>query len=181
MIFLGGLRSDKDDAEVALEAFHSARALAGRGSFVTVSRFGRAAGTGALARTCAKEWPDAAVRAIEVEYEDGDTTGVAAAVAAELLTGDTEADVGRARRREQGRMDDAAEPVATVANGANGTGVPRRARCSAPESVVVITGGGRGVTAACARALAHSFRSRIALIGRTPLSRRSAGTARRAD
>ena len=172
VVYLGGLRPDRDDATAAREAFHVARTLAGGGSssepgrsspasFVTVGRFGRSAGPGALARTCAREWPEAAVRAIDVEYEDADDVSrVAAAIAAELLTGDTEPDV--VLRADGSRaawsMRPGPVPVASENEAALG-----------PESVIVITGGGRGVTAACARALACAFRPRIALIGRTPL------------
>jgi NAD(P)-dependent dehydrogenase (short-subunit alcohol dehydrogenase family) len=164
VVFLGGLGSARDDVQVTREAFRIARTLAGRGSFVTVGRLG-GAGPGALARTCAREWPGAAVRAIEVEYGHGDAggnaAGIAAAVAAELLTGDTEPDV--VLHADGGRtvwtmLPDPARPAS------------RDAAVPGPESVVVITGGGRGVTAACAQALAGSFRPRIALIGRTVLT-----------
>jgi len=155
LIFLGGLRPDKDDAAIAYEAFHAARA---------VGRSGRA-GPGALARSCAREWqgPEAAVRTIELEYEGDDATAVAAAVAAELLTGDTEADV--VLRADGSRAGWTMVPSPLRASQQAGAAVP-----IGPESVVIVSGGGRGVTAACARALARAYRPRIALIGRTPLT-----------
>jgi NAD(P)-dependent dehydrogenase (short-subunit alcohol dehydrogenase family) len=164
LIFLGGLRPDEDDAAVAFEAFHAARALGGRGSFVTVGRSGRA-GPGALARSCAREWPgpEAAVRTVELEYEGDDATVVAAAVATELLTGDTVADV--VVRADGSRASWAMIPSPLRTSQQVGAAAPIR-----PESVIVISGGGRGVTAACARALARAFRPRIGLIGRTPLT-----------
>lgn len=165
LVFLGGLRADKDDATVSFEAFRAARELAGRGSFVTVGRLGRAgrAGPGALARCCAREWAGAAVRAIEVEYEDADDAmRVAAAVAGELLTGDTEPDVVVHADGRRSAWTMAPNPLSQPASSDEAL--------IGPESVVVISGGGRGVTAACARALARANRPRIVLIGRTPLA-----------
>lgn len=173
VVYLGGLRPDGDDATAARESFHLARSLAGRGSsseagvpspasFVTVGRFGRTAGPGALARTCAREWPEAAVRAVEVEYEDtDDASRVASAIAAELLSGDAEPDVVLRADGSRAAWSMRPGPVLTP-SGSRGT--------IGPESVIVVTGGGRGVTAACARALASAYRPRIALIGRTPLA-----------
>jgi NAD(P)-dependent dehydrogenase (short-subunit alcohol dehydrogenase family) len=159
-IFLGGLRSeaDVDDVELAREAFRAARNVAGRGAFVTVVRAGRA-GPGALARTCAREWPDVAVKSIELEHAESDI-GQAAAIVSELLTGDAEPDI--VVHVDGSRTAWAMVPSRVVA-GTEGCG----AGAITPESVIVITGGARGVTAACARALARTYRPRIALIGRT--------------
>jgi NAD(P)-dependent dehydrogenase (short-subunit alcohol dehydrogenase family) len=173
VVYLGGLRPDWDDATAARESFHLARTLADGGSqsgaggsnppsFVTVGRFGRSAGPGALARTCAREWPEAAVRAIEVEYEDpDDVSRVAPAIAAELLSGDAEPDIVLRADGSRAAWSMRPGPMFMPSEGRPPIG---------PESVIVVTGGGRGVTAACARALASAFRPRIALIGRTPLS-----------
>jgi NAD(P)-dependent dehydrogenase (short-subunit alcohol dehydrogenase family) len=174
VVYLGGLRPDWDDVTAAREAFQVARSLAGGGSssepggsspasFVTVGRFGRSAGPGALARTCAREWPEAAVRAIELEYGDArDVSRVASAIAGELLTGDAEPDV--VLRADGSRAARSLRPGPALSAASKSGAV------LGPESVIVITGGGRGVTAACARALARAFRPRIALIGRTPLA-----------
>jgi NAD(P)-dependent dehydrogenase (short-subunit alcohol dehydrogenase family) len=169
LIFLGGLRPDTEDDDVAvsLEAFHAAQALGGRGSFVTVCRRGRS-GPGALSRTCAREWPEAAVRAIEIEYgsedEGDDAARVAGLVAAELLAGDTEADVVLRADGDRAGWTMAADSARLQVRPAPTDDSPIRA-----ESVIVISGGGRGVTAACARALAQAHRPRIVLVGRTPL------------
>lgn len=178
LVFLGGLRRGRDDVAIAREAFHAARALAGRGSFVTVGRVGRA-GLGALARTCAKEWPDVAAKAVEVEYGDEDVaavdvTAVAAALAAELLGGDAAPDIvlhADGRRSARRMVPCPARPPASATLGGGRSVFDSESVLGlGPESVVVVTGGGRGITAACARALARAFRPRIALIGRTPLA-----------
>lgn len=156
-IFLGGLRPDADDVEIAREAFHAAQTVAGRGAFVTVGRLGRG-GLGGLARSCAREWPDVAVKTIELDHSSPGTDGVAATIVRELLAGDAEPDVVL---RVEG-----ARAVWTMRPGPE---IEPSPDVLSPESVVVITGGARGVTAACARALARAFRPRIALVGRTPL------------
>ncbi|MBR7839676.1 SDR family NAD(P)-dependent oxidoreductase, partial [Actinospica durhamensis] len=167
-IFLGGLRPDPAahadsypfaaDVAITREAFHVARSVAGTGAFVTVGRLGRT-GLGALTRTCAREWPDVAVKSIELDQPDAASAAVA--IVTELLTGDSEPDIvlGPDGSRSAWTMQPASLPAASEAT----------APLSA-ESVVIITGGARGVTAACARALAHAFRCRIALVGRTPLT-----------
>ncbi|WP_157436674.1 SDR family NAD(P)-dependent oxidoreductase [Actinospica robiniae] len=98
------------------------------------------------------------MKSIELDRSGPDTDGVAAAIVAELLAGDAEPDVvlriGGARA------------VWTMCPAPD---IEASGDVLGPESVVVITGGARGVTAACARALARAFRPRIALIGRTPL------------
>lgn len=156
-IFLGGLRQNADETALALEAFRVARTVSGRGAFVTVGRTDRG-GPGALARTCAREWPNVAVKAVELAYEHTDAHDEASAIVHELLTGGAEPDIvlgaDGSRRAWAMRSQDIASSMIDVLG---------------PESVVVITGGARGVTAACARALAQKWRPRIALIGRTPL------------
>jgi NAD(P)-dependent dehydrogenase (short-subunit alcohol dehydrogenase family) len=163
-VFLGGLNSEMDDIAVTHEAFHIARAIAGRrgsGSFVTVGRLGRS-GPGALSRTCGREWPTSAVKSIEIEYADtGDAARVAAVIVAELLTGDTEPDIVLRADGVRAGWTMRSSPLPAVSKDIVSVG---------PDSVLVVTGGGRGVTAACARALAHAYRPRIALIGRTSLT-----------
>lgn len=150
--------------EDAREAFHAARAFAGnKGAFVTVSRSG-SAGPGALARSCAREWPEVDVRAIEVElaaeHDHEREQDIADALATELLTGGTEPDV--VLRADGTRAAWAMLPSPVVSQQSDVS--------IDSDSVIVISGGGRGVTAACACALATAFRPRIALIGRTPLT-----------
>jgi len=171
VILLDGLRrvASVDDAEaVQLAALRAARAVAARmeadgGVFVTVQDTGGGAarawlgGLAALARTAAKEWPRAAVKAIDCVADAGRPEDVAEAIVAELLTGGGAGTVGLRADGTRTVPDLVPSPV--------GMSVPR----IGPRSVVVATGGARGVTAAALRLLAGRYRPRIVLLGRTPL------------
>ncbi len=178
VIFLGGLATvaDPEQAiEVERAAFNAARRLAPRvetepGVFVTVQDTGGdfglsgAAGNRAwlgglagLAKTAAQEWPRVSVRAIDIERGKRDPGEIAAALAAELLEGGGELEVGL---RQDGRR-------ITLET------LPQPVRSGDPivdaRSVVVVTGGARGVTAAAVRALAQRRRPKLAILGRTSL------------
>jgi malonyl CoA-acyl carrier protein transacylase len=181
VIFLGGMRpvSTIDVAvDVNREAFRAARAVASRfaskhgGVFINVQDTGgdfglrgsdstRAwlGGVSALVRTAALEWPDASVRTIDCERGDRDPSSIADAICAELFEGGSTLEVGL-------RADGTRTTLATVAMPAEpGTSSPL-----GPHSVVVVSGGGRGVTAAGLVALARACRPRIVLLGRTTLA-----------
>ncbi len=174
LLGLKRLESIEDALAVQRESFGVARALAPRvaeaGLLVTVQDTGgdfgltaRAplaawlAGIAGLAKTAAHEWPQANVRAIDVERAGRDASALAEALARELTEGGIELEVGL---RADGRR---TTPVATEALAAAG------ARALDSNDVVVASGGARGVTAACMLALAHAGRPKIALLGRTPL------------
>ena len=179
VVFLGGLRSVASvDEAVAVnrEAFHASRAVAARfgehgGAFVTVQDTGgdfgltgkdgtRAylAGVAALARTAALEWPKASVKAIDVERGARDAKATADAIATELLAGGATLEVGL---HADGRR-------TTLASVKSATPAPGGAQLDA-SSVVVASGGGRGVTAAALIALAQREQCKFVLLGRTPL------------
>ncbi|MGW0246595.1 SDR family oxidoreductase [Nocardia goodfellowii] len=186
MVFLGGLRevTGPDEAvAVNREAFAAARAVAPRfsregGVFVTVQDTGgdfglhgrqgdRAwlGGLAALARTVAKEWPDAAVKAIDCERAGRTPAQLAVAIAEELLSGGTVLDVGL--RSDGRRMTQVVKPESVPMP------VDRWGADSpliGPDSVIVATGGGRGITAAALLAIAEAYRPRLVLIGRTALA-----------
>ncbi|RZQ65808.1 type I polyketide synthase [Amycolatopsis suaedae] len=124
------------------------------------------AGTAALGlpgffRTLAHEYPDTQTRLIRLDPNQP-AGEIAHAVATELQTRGT-------------------EPVITVAGDTRlstrivpaplaGTGTPDAAALGlSPESVVLLVGGGRGITARVAVALARASGCRIELAGRTPL------------
>ena len=178
VIFLGGLRriTTVDDAlAVNREAFVVARSLA-TGSkaarlLVTVSDLGGDFGIGApnnlhawsagltgLIRTAAIEWPDAGVRAIDIERADRDAGAIAAAIADELLGGGTELEVGLA-----------ADGTRTTLHSELAAVMPGTAPLGASD-VVVVSGGGRGVTAATMIELARSSGAAFALLGRSVLA-----------
>ncbi|MFI5782866.1 SDR family NAD(P)-dependent oxidoreductase [Nocardia sp. NPDC051570] len=180
VVFLGGLRriSTRDEGmRVEREAFRCARAMASRmtatgGSFVIVQDTGGDFGLGgsyperawvgglaALARTCAREWPDAVVKAIDCECTGRSPAAAAEALAAELLGGGSAREVGL--RADGSRTHLRLRPSALVSG--------RTDELIGPDSVIVVTGGARGITAACALALARARRPRLVLIGRTTL------------
>jgi acyl carrier protein len=180
VIFLGGLRAVASvDEAVAVnrEAFHASRAVAAKltahgGAFVTVQDTGgdfglcgvdatRAylGGVSALARTAALEWPQACVKAIDLERGTRDASTVADAILTELLQGGNTLEVAL---HADGRRSTLASVV---------TPVPRVAADNiSKNSVVVASGGGRGVTAACLITLAKARQPRIVLLGRTALA-----------
>ncbi len=178
VIFLGGLRAVASvDEAVAVnrEAFAVARAVAARfaskgGLFVTVQDTGgdfglsghdatRAwtAGVSALARTAAVEWTGASVKAIDLARAGRSPAALAAALAAELFTGGATREVGL-------HADGARTTLRSVAREV--VAGPLAVDASA---VVVVSGGGRGVTAASIVALAQRSRPRIVLLGRSRL------------
>ncbi|WTW98513.1 SDR family oxidoreductase [Streptomycetaceae bacterium NBC_01309] len=179
VVYLGGLRAigTADEATGVLrEAFRWARAVAPTlerdgGIFVTVQDtggefgLGRADGTrawlggmAALTRTAGREWPSASVKAIDCERGDRDTDVLADVLAAELLTGGPTVDVGLAADGVRRTVVPAEEPAE-----------PALVRPIGPDSVIVATGGARGVTAVALRGLAAAVRPRMAILGRTEL------------
>jgi len=179
-ILLGGLAdvSDPEQAgSVSQAAFQAARTVAASmaergGVFVTVQDTGgcfglkdpdpqRAwlGGLAALARTAAKEWPLAAVKAIDCQRGGRSGAAVAEAIVSELLTGGSTLDVGlRADGTRWALADSELAPA------------PAPEAPLTPGSVLVVSGGARGVTAAALLSLASAGRPRMLLIGRTALA-----------
>jgi acyl transferase domain-containing protein/NADP-dependent 3-hydroxy acid dehydrogenase YdfG len=172
VIFLGGLRdlTNVDEAvAVNRDGFASAQAAAG-GLFVTVSALGGAFGSAgsdpaqawasgltALARTAAREWSLASVKAIDIERGGRDSAAIADAIAHELLHGATELEVGLKANGE--RVTLRSVPV-EVEPGSLPVGA---------DDVIVVSGGGRGVTAACVIELARASKATFVLLGRSQL------------
>jgi NADP-dependent 3-hydroxy acid dehydrogenase YdfG/acyl carrier protein len=179
VVFLGGL-ADVDSVDAALviqkQAFAVARTVAetlgGKGGvFVTVQDTGgdfgsrgsdplRAwlGGIAGLTRTAAREWPAASVKAIDCERGDRHPAAIAGAIVDELLTGGSTLDVGL--RADGTRSTVEAVEVASEPAGTHPIGT---------HSVIVATGGARGVTAEALRALARQSGPKLVLLGRTPL------------
>jgi acyl carrier protein len=180
VIFLGGLRAVTSvDEAVAVnrEAFHASRAVAAKltangGAFVTVQDTGgdfglsgldatRAylGGVSALARTAALEWPKASVKAIDLERGTRDAAALVDVILTELLQGGSTLEVGL-------HADGRRSTLASVL-----TPSPSHAADNISKtSVVVASGGGRGVTAAGLITLAKAKQPRIVLLGRTALA-----------
>lgn len=192
VVYLGGLAdigSPEEAGEILREAFRTARTVAPRmetagGAFVTVQDTGgdfgldgrepaRAwlGGLAALTRTAAQEWPDASVKAIDCERGGRDAEAVAEAIVAELLAGGPAPEAGL--RADGTRLVPCAVEAPSEPNPA-ATGI-------GPQSVIVATGGARGVTAAALTDLARTHRPRIALLGRTELVAEPAGASAATD
>ncbi|WP_437571742.1 SDR family NAD(P)-dependent oxidoreductase [Sorangium sp. So ce542] len=171
-VFLGGLR-DAATADEALavhrEAFLAAQAIAAQPAlFVTVQDtggdFGLAGsdrawvgGLPGLVKTAALEWAEASCRAIDLERSGRPAAELAEAIAAELLSGGVELEIGL-------RADGRRTTLRSVRQDAQPGPLPL-----GPSDVVVASGGARGVTAATLIALARASRARFALLGRSAL------------
>lgn len=162
VIHLGALTSDAtpDGArEVHRSALRAARAVSaagtagGGGLFVTVQDTGGDFGLGGgepgrawlggvagLARTAAKEWPDASVRVIDCRRGGRGDEEVAAAIVRELLEGGTDPEVGL-------RADGTRTLLRLVPERVTPGGAPR----ISSDSVIVATGGARGDRGGAAR------------------------------
>ncbi|TKS99384.1 type I polyketide synthase [Streptomyces lasalocidi] len=140
-----------------------------RAAFVTVTRldgsFGLtgveedavpAGGVGGLVKTLAVEAPELFCRAVDL------APGLGAAEAAELVLQEAQdaapapVQVGRDGRRRVALTPGAEAPAATGA-------------ALSADDLLVVTGGGRGITARCAAALARAHRPGLLLLGRTAL------------
>ncbi len=132
------------------------------GDFATSGRAGDRAWSGGLAglvKTAAAEWPDAAVKAIDVAASGLSPEAAADRVLAELLEGgrDVEIALGPGGRRTTLRH----RPVPYRP-------LPPARAPLRPGSVLIVSGGARGVTATSLVPLC-AHRPRLALLGRTAL------------
>jgi acyl transferase domain-containing protein len=142
-------------------------ARGGRGRLVTVTRLDGAlgfegrdqdpafGGIAGLVKTAAREWPHVAARAIDVD------PALPLDAAAKLVAKEMAYD---------GPVETAlnASGARTLTLVERATPAPAREPLAAGDAVIV-TGGARGVTAACALALAREFKPRLVLVGRSPL------------
>ncbi|MFE3740561.1 SDR family NAD(P)-dependent oxidoreductase [Streptomyces sp. NPDC059134] len=174
--------------EVHRSVFRAARSVAAVGDghsrlFVTVQDTGGDFGLGGragdrawlggaagLVRTAAKEWPDASVKAVDCERGGRDDEAVAEAVVRELLEGGPAVEAGLRADGTRTVLRAVPAPVTAAA-----------ARRITSTSVIVATGGARGVTAAALLDLARTHRPRIVLLGRTELVPEPAGLASAGD
>jgi len=178
VVFMGGLRKIANvDAAIAVEreAFDVARTLAptlteNGGLFVTVQDTGGAfcttktpgdraylAGVPALVKTASQEWPNAAVKAVDIEIGKRKSKAVAKALANELLTGGGDIEVGLTAKGIRLTPRSVEVPVQ-----------PGAAQIGA-EDVVLVSGGAKGVTAACIIEWAKDCKAKFLLVGRSDL------------
>ena len=178
VIHLGGLQrtaTREDTLAVNRVVFADAQRIAAKfeehgGVFITVQDTGGtfglltepgprawAGGIAALAKTAAQEWPKAQVKAIDIALEAQSPITVAEHLAQEILAGGADLEVGL--DSTHGRVTIVAAPKR----------VSTRLRRIDHRDVIVVSGGGRGVTAASVIALATETQASFVLIGRTEL------------
>ncbi len=147
------------------ECFITVTGLGGRFGFdgVTPERLGQVGALG-FTKALALEWPDATVKAIDVDPSLGADV-VARQLVDELSSGDRTPEVGFAR---EGRLAVSLEPVASVA--VSGPVLTK-------DSVVVVTGGAKGLGLKLARSLAKEYGCAVALVGRSARSEEAAKAA----
>ena len=161
--------ADAGDDEVLPEGSALLKDALSRSVRWLVAVSGRTAGLRGAFRSLQREYPDVLIRLVEVA--DGPPDDVAAVLAAEL------AHRGHAVVLRAGSARLSLEPVEVPLGvlGSSGAGPAGDGTAEAqalglgPDSVVVLVGGARGITAGVAVSLAAACRCRIALLGRTPL------------
>jgi acyl transferase domain-containing protein/7-keto-8-aminopelargonate synthetase-like enzyme len=138
--------------------------VAGLGGRLSSAGGGREAlgqvGALAFTRALAQEWPDAAVKAIDVELGLG-AEAIAQALFDELVSGDRRAEVGYSSAGRVGlelKEAPASGPVAAALDA---------------QSVVLVTGGAKGLGLKFATALAAKYRCALVLAGRSPAGEES--------
>ncbi|WP_329312304.1 SDR family NAD(P)-dependent oxidoreductase [Streptomyces sp. NBC_01262] len=131
----------------------------------------RSAGLHGLFRTVAREYPETVARVIELDENGTGPAAVADALVAELLAPVGAPVVLRTASGRQG-LEMAEVPLGalgTTGAGPAGDGAAEAAAIGLDrDSVVLLVGGARGITAKFAAALASASRCRIELLGRTP-------------
>ena len=123
-----------------------------------------AAGMHGLVRTAAIEFPETTTRAVDIDPKD-EPERIAAALLAELCETDRDAPV------VVGYLDGKrAAPVVVATPLELVSDLPDAAELGlGPSSVILLTGGARGITAKAAIGLARATGCHVELIGRTPL------------
>ncbi len=180
VVYLSGVRDFADiDAAmgIPLDAFRAAKRVAPRfstrgGLFVAVQDTGGAfatdewgdpnksptGGLSGLAKTAALEWPNATVRSIDIDAGHRDSTEVAEELVREIMGGGDDVEIGLPEGKRIA-LDLVLEPSPG----------PRLESPLGEGDVVVVSGGARGVTAACVLELGRRTGARFLLLGRSPL------------
>ncbi|MBX5495414.1 MAG: SDR family NAD(P)-dependent oxidoreductase, partial [Bryobacteraceae bacterium] len=138
----------------------AATRLGGTFAFGGESAAGFFPGSGAISgyiKTLAREWPDTVARTVDFEL-DASADRMAEVLLAELFCCDGHTEIGY---RDGGRKTLVSVP-APLDGTVSGIKLNR-------DSVVLITGGARGITADIAIELARTFQPRLVLVGRSPL------------
>ncbi|MER7838001.1 SDR family NAD(P)-dependent oxidoreductase [Streptomyces sp. NPDC096040] len=174
VLYLGALPGS--DTPVLPDAFPVLRAALARGPrWLLAARpaegedAARSAGLHGLFRTVAREYPNTVARVVTLA--DTEPVAVAEALLAELLAPEPAPVVMRTAAGRQGL--ELAEvplgPLGSTGAGPAGEGAAEAAALGlGRDSVVLLVGGARGITAKFAASLAAACRCRMELLGRTP-------------
>jgi NAD(P)-dependent dehydrogenase (short-subunit alcohol dehydrogenase family) len=181
VILLEGLSHHPNETEAIksnCQAFLNAKIVAERfankgGLFITVQdtggQFGLTSippykawtgGLAALAKTAKQEWKKATCRAIDIDCANQTAEALAERLFTEIVYGESSL-------MECGLLS-SNERVTLTIEQATAEMVDKF--LLKPNSVLVVSGGGRGITAACLVALAKKIKLRLAILGRTALT-----------
>ncbi|CAB5104381.1 omega-3 polyunsaturated fatty acid synthase subunit, PfaA [Olavius algarvensis associated proteobacterium Delta 3] len=117
-------------------------------------------GLAGLAKTAAREWPGVRCRSLDVDRDWEDNDAIARIIADEMLRSDTDttSEVGFSPgKRTIVALEDRPYPAETELTPALN-----------PGDVIIVTGGGRGITADAVLPLAEAFKPTLVLFGRSP-------------
>jgi len=136
-----------------------ASGLGGRFGFVGAgSDFRHGGGLAGLIKAVGKEFPEVRAQLVDIDLSEP-LDRIATYIEQELLSEELLPEVAYHEGRRY-----ACEAVPSVLNGGSLDGLPLD-----EQSVVLLTGGARGITALIAVALAKRYRCKIELVGRSPL------------
>lgn len=176
VLYLGAL-AGVDDSPVLPDAFPVLKAALARGPRWLLAVRGaeggtpeaRTAGLRGLFRTVAREYPDTVARVVDLA--DASPSAVADAVVAEATAPDHTPAVLRTAAGRHGfeLVEAPLGALGSTGAGPAGDGAAEAAALGLDrDSVVLLAGGARGITAQFAAALAGAARCRLELLGRTP-------------
>ncbi|OPX84545.1 SDR family oxidoreductase [Pelotomaculum sp. PtaB.Bin117] len=186
----GGQSQVAEATELNLEAFRTARNVAGTmekedGFFLTVQSTGGdfglsgraghqvwSAGVAALAKTAAREWPRAFVKALDLDSSLSLET-MAECICDELFSGGLE--------KEVGYLSDGTRIAVGLAESGPKGEQEKGYDPLAPYDTVLVSGGARGVTADSLLALAKKKPLRFILLGRSSLTQEEEGLSGEED
>lgn len=126
---------------------------------ITGSSDGSPMGLGAFAKSLAREYPSFPIRHVDINQE--------LSSAEKLLVLQQELTVNGYEGRESGRPDPESRSELSLelpSKRSQAVGLPWKA-----DDIILVTGGGRGITADCILALSKSLRARYVILGRTEL------------
>ena len=111
-----------------------------------------------LVKTAGIEWPKASVKAIDIDSSSLSAEKIASIICMELFTGGPELEVGLKSDSSRFRLRSYSEPAKNAGSALD------------ENSVIIASGGARGITAKTLIQLAQEIKPRLALIGRTELA-----------